>query len=841
MLREMFGEAIGQLPNELDDALSDPLVAIETYAGQLDELGHGVGAEAIERVQQAGTQAERVERSLPRHSVEAVWLVAALFIPPGRQVDRLEAGEPRAAHLLGAVEAGPVIPRQRLGEERGQRRAHRRVEPPRIEGDLLLHERGVGRAVPPSGQVPGGHLVQCHGRGEAFRVYIPARRSAQPQERVQVRGGACADVFRRRIRKREVEHDEGERLVRPAHGYADVVGLQVAMRYALLLQPLHDAQQLIPEALQQVERESAFLSNAIREGVRAALVAGAGHRHEERRVARQLHVAVCLDDVLMTQRAQHLALAPDAIVERRVEGHLEHAAAVIVLDLKRDGGGPFAEASFHQKSVLEHVAGAGIERMNEVVPRLSLEAAEELPFRRYELLEELRDGVGAPADVRVGRAFHDQLQGLGNAVHHVGELKPAHAQGRDRGRRRLIREQPVADGPERKDVELLHDIPALARLRRQIHVALVVARKSERRLRSGAPRARHARPPDQIVRPGMPVEYLELRSRSVRCGHQDLLRTQRTVMEAAFVRVLQRLRELAQQIEARREVQRAASSFEKVVQAFGRRIVLEDESRSRLRVGEQLHARDAIVSDAVEPSILPLRRALSLRACGPGRSLRERVDAHPPLRRPHRDVHGFPVLIDVGLEQEPTQQVVRHAPLSLRGMNPGLLHRARKRPGERPVDPWRRPARVEARVAAEDLDDARETARLGLARQVHAGSRPILQPAPYLHVREEYGGLDVRPALSGKRLLCLQEPGQLLRLPVREQERAVDQDLPAADLSTPRARVARDDATPALDLDQIDLVERHDEEIDFVDAPVFGDELEASTTRGTARRQEGGP
>ena len=272
------------------------------------------------------------------------------------------------------------------------------------------------------------------------------------------------------------------------------------MRYALLLQPLHDAQQLIPEALQQVERESAFLSNAIREGVRAALVAGAGHRHEERRVARQLHVAVCLDDVLMTQRAQHLALAPDAIVERRVEGHLEHAAAVIVLDLKRDGGGPFAEASFHQKPVLEHVAGAGIERMNEVVPRFALEAGEELPLRCHELLEELRDGVGAPADVGVGRAFHDQLQGLRNAVHHVGELKPARArqaraQGRDRGRRRLIREQPVADGPEREDVELLHDIPALARLRRQIHVALVVARKSERRLRSGAPRPPPRPPP----------------------------------------------------------------------------------------------------------------------------------------------------------------------------------------------------------------------------------------------------------------------------------------------------------------------------------------------------------
>ena len=73
---------------------------------------------------------------------------------------------------------------------------------------------------------------------------------------------------------------------------------------------------------------------------------------------------------------------------------------------------------------------------------------------------------------------------------------------------------------------------------------------------------------------------------------------------------------------------------------------------------------------------------------------------------------------------------------------------------------------------------------------------------------------------------AFRSPAQLLRLAVRQQERTVDQELLAVDLAAPRARVARDGPAPALDLDEVDLVERHHEQIDFVDAAVLGDELE---------------
>ena len=82
------------------------------------------------------------------------------------------------------------------------------------------------------------------------------------------------------------------------------------------------------------------------------------------------------------------------------------------------------------------------------------------------------------------------------------------------------------------------------------------------------------------------------------------------MVEATLVRVLQCLRQLAQQVQARRQAQAVGvAAFEEAVQAFGVRVVLEDEGRSLLRAGEGLNAEYAVVGDAVEQLVLPLRRA----------------------------------------------------------------------------------------------------------------------------------------------------------------------------------------------------------------------------------------
>ena len=117
-------------------------------------------------------------------------------------------------------------------------------------------------------------------------------------------------------------------------------------------------------------------------------------------------------------------------------------------------------------------------------------------------------------------------------------------------------------------------------------------------------------------------------------------------------------------------------------------------------------------------------------------------------------------------------------------------------------------------------------APLGLRGEIHACTSPAFEPTPYPNARQEDDGFDIRSALLGERLLRLQQTDQLLRFPVRQQERTVDKKFLAVDLSAPSVRVARNHTTPALDLDQVHLVERYNEQIDFVDAAVLGDELE---------------
>ena len=176
----------------------------------------------------------------------------------------------------------------------------------------------------------------------------------------------------------------------------------------------------------------------------------------------------------------------------------------------------------------------------------------------------------------------------------------------------------------------------MGRLWREVYVALIVTRQAERRQGRGYLPSGFSRPQESVVRAGLPVEYLELRPGGVPIQDQYLLGTQGAVEETALVRVLQCLGQLAQEVEPGLEVQPVtALAREKVIQAFGVGVVLEDEGRPLLGGREQLYAQDAVVGDSVEQFVLALRHAPPFRAHGLRRSVLERVDAYPSLRRRH--------------------------------------------------------------------------------------------------------------------------------------------------------------------------------------------------------------
>ena len=76
---------------------------------------------------------------------------------------------------------------------------------------------------------------------------------------------------------------------------------------------------------------------------------------------------------------------------------------------------------------------------------------------------------------------------------------------------------------------------------------------------------------------------------------------------------------------------------------------------------------------------------------------------------------------------------------------------------ERRIDPRRWSTGIEARVSAQDIENARVVALLGPRGEVDAGSRESFEPAPHAHARKEYDRFDERPALLGERLLRIQD------------------------------------------------------------------------------------
>jgi hypothetical protein len=138
--------------------------------------------------------------------------------------------------------------------------------------------------------------------------------------------------------------------------------------------------------------------------------------------------------------------------------------------------------------------------------------------------------------------------------------------------------------------------------------------------------------------------------------------------------IRQRLGHLPHQVQTGVEVELLPSSQEEEVEPLRARIMLEDERRTTFVFGELLDAEDPGVDHPVEELELPLRGAASLHPRQIGRLQRHRVDVDPPPGLREARVHGLPVLIDVGLQDQALECVVRDTPPSLRGSDPCLIY-----------------------------------------------------------------------------------------------------------------------------------------------------------------------
>ena len=161
--------------------------------------------------------------------------------------------------------------------------------------------------------------------------------------------------------------------------------------------------------------------------------------------------------------------------------------------------------------------------------------------------------------------------------------------------------------------------------------------------------------------------------------------------------------ELAEQVQARIDVEGGGPVGEPVVESPGTVPVLENESRAEDVLGVALGRENPLVPDVAQDLVLAPGRALARRALVVRRRPGYGIDPDPRPFAVDRRVAGRPVLVVRPFEQQLVEPVVAHAPGTLRRPNARFLHRPAHGLGHRTVGP--RPNRRTRAVARERRDD----------------------------------------------------------------------------------------------------------------------------------------
>ena len=547
---------------------------------------------------------------------------------------------------------------------------------------------------------------------------------------------AGRDVVGRRAAQREVEQHELELAV-AVLGNADVLGLDVAMGDALGFEVVHRFDQLFAEALQHVERQTPLFLELL--GHRR----GASALEQQGRAAGNGERLAVSHDVLVMQPREHLALSGQTVVVRDVARNLEHVlfVAAVLAHQQRVAGGAAPHALDDGEATVEAVVLTGDAR----VDRGFRVGGGEFVLDAIQVVQKLLHGVVSGEHVGAGGELDELLLTCAAAVHHVRQTQPlADAQllGQVQHRLggRLAAEELVGDAAQREHIEAraVRGVRA-GRLRREVDhprvfdVVLDVLGASR-----AVHRVRRCGVTD-VARRGLPVHQAQVQRTAADAMDEDALRPQGAVVEALGVRVLQRLGDVAHQLQALRDREVFAAVAQQVIQAHGLGVVIEDQCRAELGLLVVLDLQDARMVDAFEDLELTARLANARGADLRARGGCDGVDAHPAVNRVDADVLGFPVLEAFTLGQQLAEPVVAHLSVLVGRTNAGL--------GEAASD-GARLLRVDGRQRAvgdavgQRTDDARIVQGAGAAALEGGRLREPLELARQTGRREEDRRLD---------------------------------------------------------------------------------------------------
>jgi hypothetical protein len=277
-----------------------------------------------------------------------------------------ENRSPRLAHLAGVVEAVGGLSLQRSCEKGDEAVADRRVEQFCVElWGLVGKVERVGPAVTPNRASTGRHLVQGGGGGVPVGGGVPPTAGTLGEEGVEVTGCAGLEACVGSTGEREVEQHQVQRAVATARADTEIVGFEVAVGNALALEYADDLEEVVAEAVEEVETESTLDGKPVRKREALTVVGVTGGSEPKGGAAADPFDSEQLDDPDVAEGAQCPSLVTQAFGVLFILGHLEHLGHCRARAgaEERDRGRAAPEPANHPPAAFEKIALVGGKRV----------------------------------------------------------------------------------------------------------------------------------------------------------------------------------------------------------------------------------------------------------------------------------------------------------------------------------------------------------------------------------------------------------------------------------------------------------------------------------------------
>ncbi len=221
-------------------------------------------------------------------------------------------------------------------------------------------------------------------------------------------------------RQREIEQYYVQGVRTPDHPHGNVVGLDVPMGDPLLLEVIHDVEQVHAKSLEMLDVETSLLTKSLTQGFNPILgLVDEDWSHQEGGVIADLDELAEFNDVLVPELLENLGFVLDTSVLLRFARGFEHVVDSGALDEECSRAGALTQTLLDRESAGEQISLLGLSRVADIL----MLGCGELVLDDIEVFEKIGDRVDPARHVGMSRKPDQILKACSGTIHDRTDLQ----------------------------------------------------------------------------------------------------------------------------------------------------------------------------------------------------------------------------------------------------------------------------------------------------------------------------------------------------------------------------------------------------------------------------------